>query len=435
MLNYEQTVINGVPTKKHSFYAIALSDLNRTIYNDLYSSLGSGYAFNINKYVVPGFVWDMYGMVRKLPITERTVQLDNLYFTRKTIEFDENYYKRLWVNGFNDDSGSRLFQPLSSFYPLALDNSLSFQNQQYSINNFSFNLLVSENGENEQEPGENNIYKAAIIPIFPLFFVSSNSGHLSYGPVFMNEFEIRVSGMENLSDVEVSCSFIGGKTIISPERVPRTIPYVDVNEKTVEYGDDEPYTINDYKNYRTANLSDCLVSLLKPTQRQILKMKSELFKSSDVKQSTDETTTNYVFTSKSPNKVVGMSLKISQEINLTHTVPILEDGTSADVIGPKFASLKSRSVTGSITIYNANLDDYLDKYPSSSVVMYFGGNYLFHMRGVDWSNPIYSMSPSGGRYHTWNFTARLPQDAGFWGGNKPTISEFDIDYRSVLNLQ
>ena len=131
MLNYEQTVINGVPTKKHSFYAIALSDLNRTIYNDLYSSLGSGYAFNINKYVVPGFVWDMYGMVRKLPITERTVQLDNLYFTRKTIEFDENYYKRLWVNGFNDDSGSRLFQPLSSFYPLALDNSLSFQNQQY----------------------------------------------------------------------------------------------------------------------------------------------------------------------------------------------------------------------------------------------------------------------------------------------------------------
>jgi hypothetical protein len=38
MLNYEQTVINGVPTKKHSFYAIALSDLNRFIYKNLYSS-------------------------------------------------------------------------------------------------------------------------------------------------------------------------------------------------------------------------------------------------------------------------------------------------------------------------------------------------------------------------------------------------------------
>jgi hypothetical protein len=434
MLNYEQTVINGVPTKKHSFYAIALSDLNRFIYKDLYSSLGSGYAFNINKYVVPGFVWDMYGMVKKLPVTNRTILLDNLYFQRNTIEYDTNYYKRLWVSGFNDDPGSKLFQPLQSFYPLALDNSLSFLNQQYSISNFSFNLLVSENGENEQEPGENNIYKAAIIPIFPLFFVSSNSGHLSYGPVFMSEFEIRVSGMDNLPDVEVNCSFIGGKTLVSPETVPHTFPYIDENEKNVEFGDDEPYQIKDYKNYRTVNMSDCLVSLLKPTKRKILNMKDELIKSSGFEQSTDESTTNYVFTYKTPNKVVGMSLKISQEISLSHTTPILDDGTSADAIGPKFAALKSRSVTGSITIYNANLDDYLDKYASSSVVMYFGGNYLFHMRDVDWSNPLYSMSNNGGRFHTWNFTARISQGTGFWGGNKTAVSEFDVDYRSVLDL-
>lgn len=434
MLNYEQTVINGMPTKKHSFYTIALSDLNRTIYKDLYNSLGSGFAFNINKYVVPGFVWDMYGMVRKLPVTDRSFSLDNLYFTRSTIEFDQAYYKRLWINGFNDDPGSKLFQPIQSFYPLALDNTLSFTNQQYSLNNFSFNLLASENGENDQEPGENNIYKAAIIPLFPLFFVSSNAGHLSYGPIFMNDFEIRVSGMDSLADVEVNCSFVGGKTLISPEYVPRTIPYVDENEKTVEYGDDEPYTINDYKNYRTVNMSDCLVSLLKPTTKNILMMKKQLFYSSNVKQSKDESTTNYVFTTKTPIKVVGMSLKISQEIALTHTVPVLENGNSSDVIGPKFAALKSRSVTGSITLYNANLDDYLDKYATSSVMMYFGGNYLFYMRDVDWSNPIYSMSPNGGRIHTWSFTARIPQGAGFWGGSRPAVSEFDIDYRSVLNL-
>ncbi len=434
MLNYEQTVINGIPTKKHSFYTIALSDLNRLIHRDLFNSLGSGFAFNINKYVVPGFVWDMYGMVRKLPVTERTIALDNFYFTRSTIEYDERYYKRLWINGFNDDPGSKLFQPLSSFYPLALDNSLSFVNQQYSLNNFSFNLLVSENGENDQEPGENNIYKAAIVPLFPLFFVSSNAGHLSYGPIFMNDFEIRVSGMDSLSEVEVNCSFVGGKTLISPESVPRTIPYVDVNEKTVEYGDDEPYTINDYKNYRTVNMSDCLISLLKPTKRKILNMKSELFKSLNFEQSTDESTTNYVYTTKSPVKIVGMSLKITQDISLTHTVPLLEDGNSADVIGPKFAALKSRIVTGTITLFNANLNDYLDKYATSSLVMYFGGNYLFHMRDVDWSNPVYSMTPNGGRIHTWSFTARISQGTGFWGGNKTAVSEFDIDYRSVLDL-
>lgn len=434
MLNYEQTVINGIPTKKHSFYTIALSDLNRLIHRDLFNSLGSGFAFNINKYVVPGFVWDMYGMVRKLPVTERTIALDNFYFTRSTIEYDERYYKRLWINGFSDDPGSKLFQPLSSFYPLALDNSLSFANQQYSLSNFSFNLLVSENGENDQEPGENNIYKAAIVPLFPLFFVSSNAGHLSYGPIFMNDFEIRVSGMDSLSEVEVNCSFVGGKTLISPESVPRTIPYVDVNEKTVEYGDDEPYTINDYKNYRTVNMSDCLISLSRPTKRKILNMKSEVFKSLNFEQSTDESATNYVYTTKSPVKIVGMSLKITQDISLTHTVPLLEDGNSADVIGPKFAALKSRSVTGTITLFNANLNDYLDKYATSSLVMYFGGNYLFHMRDVDWSNPVYSMTPNGGRIHTWSFTARISQGTGFWGGNKTAVSEFDIDYRSVLDL-
>jgi hypothetical protein len=66
--------------------------------------------------------------------------------------------------------------------------------------------------------------------------------------------------------------------------------------------------------------------------------------------------------------------------------------------------------------------------------MYFGGNFLFHMRDVDWSNPIYSMTPAGSRIHTWSFNARISQDTGFWGGNKVAVSEFDIDYRSVLNL-
>jgi hypothetical protein len=31
MLNYEQTVINGVPTKGHNIFVVALNDLNNEI--------------------------------------------------------------------------------------------------------------------------------------------------------------------------------------------------------------------------------------------------------------------------------------------------------------------------------------------------------------------------------------------------------------------
>ena len=65
MLNYEQTVINGVPTKGYNVFVVALNDLNREIYRDLTNSLGSGFAFNINKYRIPGFVWDMYTLAKK----------------------------------------------------------------------------------------------------------------------------------------------------------------------------------------------------------------------------------------------------------------------------------------------------------------------------------------------------------------------------------
>jgi hypothetical protein len=436
MLNYEQTVINGVPTKGHNIFVVALNDLNQEIYRDLFNSLGSGFAFNLNKYRIPGFVWDMYSMVKKLPTSQRVTELDNSFaISRHTIDYDENLYKRIWTTGFDDDPGGNLFKPLNSYYPMALDNLLSFEEQKYKISNFVFSPLVSDNGENEHEPAENTIYKASIVPLFPLFFASSNTGHLSYGPVFMESFSINAEGRNNLSDVEIKCSFLGGKTLISPEVMPIVKPDIENDPRTIQFDGFASYELQDYKNYRTANLSDCLISFFEPEKRKHAEMKQELFDNLNISQSKDTSKTNYVFTSKSnTNKIVSMSINISQQISLTHTNPILDDGTYTDVIGPKFAALQNRTVTGSITIFDAKLDDYLDRYPTSSLTMYFGGNFLFHMRDVDWSNPMVSMTTTGGRFHTWNFTARLSQDTGFWGGNKVAVSEIDIDYRSVLDL-
>lgn len=442
MLNYEQTVINGVPTKGHNIFVVALSDLNSAIYQDLRNSLGTGFTFNFNKYRIPGFVWDMYLMVQKLPTSQRTIELDNSYaISRHTIDYDERLYKRIWTSGFEDDPGSNLFRPLNSYYPMALDNSLSFENQQYKISNFTFSPLITDSDLNEHEPGENTIYKAAIVPLFPLFFASSNSGHLSYGPVFMDSFVISAEGRNNLSDVEIRCNFLGGKTLISPETIPIVKPDVDEDPRTIEFDGFTPYEIQDYKNYRTANLSDCLISFFEYGRLSHHDLKKELFQNVlniDIDKPEDPSKTNYVFTSKTnTNKIVSMSINVSQQVSLQHTNPVLDNGSYTDVVGPKFAALSSRTVTGSITIFNAKLDDYLDKYPTSSLTMYFGGNFLFHMKDVDWSNPLVSMTTAGSRYHTWNFTARLPQDAGFWGSTSPegnAVSEFDIDYRSVLNL-
>jgi len=447
MLNYEQTVINGVPTKGHNIFVVALSDLNQVIWQDLYNSLGSGFTFNINKYRIPGFVWDMYSMVKKLGISTRTIESDNFYIERHTIDYDENIYKRIWASGFEDDPGSNLFKPLNSYYPMALDNSLSFEEQKYKITNFSFSPLITDHQTNEHEPAENTIYKAAIVPLFPLFFSTSNSGHLSYGPVFMDTFNINVSGMNNLADVEIKCSFQGGKTLISPEidleKTPMPVkPDIEADAREVTFDGFEPYEIQDYKNYRTANLSDCLISFFDYGRLTHHNLKKSLIKdllNIDIDKPVDSSKTNYVFTSKTnTNKIVAMSINVSQQIGLTHTNPILDNGTYTDVVGPKFAALNSRTVTGSITIFNAKLDDYLDKYPTSSLTMYFGGNFLFHMKDVDWSNPTVSMTTSGSRYHTWNFTARLPQDAGFWGNGEDhtiSVSEFDIQYESVLGLK
>jgi hypothetical protein len=251
----------------------------------------------------------------------------------------------------------------------------------------------------------------------------------------MDSFSINAEGRNSLSDVDIKCSFVGGKTLISPETLPIIKPDIEADPRTVEFNGFAPYEIKDYKNYRTANMSDCLISFFKPEKRNHTELKEELFKNLNITQSKDIKKTNYVFTSKTnTNKIVGMSLNVSQTIALTHTNPVLDDGTYTDVIGPKFAALQNRVVTGSVTIFNAKLDDYLDQYPSSSLTMYFGGNFLFHMRDVDWSNPIFSMTTTGSIYHTWNFTARLSQDAGFWGGNVTAVSEFDVDYRSVLDL-
>jgi hypothetical protein len=323
--------------------------------------------------------------------------------------------------------------------PFALDNKLKFSEQTYTIPSIKFSPLISEDGANQQSSAENVIYKAAVIPMFPLMFVTSVSNHFTYGPVFMESFSIDLNGFNSLKEVEISCRFAGGKSFISPADIPILEPNRAV-PKVIKNGDLQPEEILDYRNYRVASLQDCLVSTtIFDAPSSFKALKTLLFNKAKVEAPTAKTKDqkNIVISTKTvSSKVIAMSLTINQGVELRFTTPVAEGIYLGDLVGPKYAALKTRTVTGSISIYRAKTSNFLDVYPESPLTMYFGNNFLFHFRNVDWGNPSFSLSPEGGEIHTWSFSARIPQNAGFWGNTLGgPVSEIDLDHAEILRLQ
>lgn len=438
MLEYRNNIYNGVPAKGHSIYVTAFNDHAPSINNLFMMSLGSGYTLNTSKKTIPAFVLDLYNLPNKMPVELRQIDLDGVTTQRATLPFDTTKYHRLWANNLSDDAGSAVFSKLPTFWPFAIDNKLSFEKQVYTINGLAFHPLISENGANQQASAENVIYKSAIIPMFPLMVVSSVSNHFTYGPVFLQNFSINVNGFNSLSEVMINTDFTGGKSFISPPDIPilepnRAIP------KVAKFTGDEPEQILDFRNYRVASLQDCLMSTTifnAPTT--LSAFKKLLFQKAKVTAPTTKTQNqkNMVITAKdNTHKIIGMSLKISQNIEFGFTTPYAEGQYLGDLVGPKYASLRDRTVTGSISIYRAKAADFLDIYPESPLTLYFGNNFLFHFRNVDWGNPQFALAPDKGEIHTWSFTVRIPQGAGFWGNTSGgPVSEIDLDHRDILRL-
>ena len=438
MLEYRNNFYNGVPAKGHSIYVTAFNDHAPSINNLFRMSLGSGYTLNTSKKTIPAFVLDLYDLPNRMPVELRQIDLDGVTTQRATFPFDTTKYHRLWANNLSDDAGSGVFSKLPTFWPFAIDNKLSFEKQVYTISGLAFHPLISENGANQQASAENVIYKSAIIPMFPLMIVSSVSNHFTYGPVFLQNFSINVNGFNSLSEVMINTDFTGGKSFISPPDIPilepnRAIP------KTAQFTGDEPEEILDFRNYRVASLQDCLVSTtIFDAPTTLSAFKKLLFQKAKVSAPTTKTQNqkNMVITAKdNTHKIIGMSLKISQNIEFGFTTPYAEGQYLGDLVGPKYASLRDRTVTGSISIYRAKAADFLDIYPESPLTLYFGNNFLFHFRNVDWGNPQFALAPDKGEIHTWSFTARIPQGAGFWGNTSGgPVSEIDLDHRDILRL-
>jgi hypothetical protein len=399
-------VINNMPASGHNIYVCELAPVNQTgLYNQQWKSFG-GYRIAKNSTGSRSHLWDLY--LLSVSMINNT-SLGNFRIKR----FSERDYKPLYCLNFSDNAGSNVYSPIPNFSKLNQLNHPNFDQYKYT-GSFSFNPILSTNF-NQQWDAENIIYRASIVPLYPLLFCSSIPTHKSFGPAFLNSFEISVDGMENLGDVEIRCSVSGGRSVISPDNIPPKRPNLDNNVIKMKNLDNsnEINEFNNYQNkYRAINLSDCAFwpgLFLNPNE---------------FKRTVQNSYNSNVMP---PYKIVGMSLRIQQQVNLLFTYPgysvlnsIIDFG---DILGPRFASLGDRTVSGTIKLFSPQNVSLINT-NASSLTMFFGSAFYYTMKNVDWQQPSITINPGNGYFIEYEFIARMTEITYFNGFNNYRVSEF-----------
>jgi hypothetical protein len=400
-------VINNLPASGHNIYVCELAPYKLTgLYNQQKKYFG-GYRVAKNSVGSRSHLWDLYLLSAGIFTTNI-----GSYLT-KTFSSD---YKPLYCSNFSDNAGSNIYQPVQNFSGLSVLNLPTFNQYQYS-GNFSFNPILSTN-VNQQYAAELILYRASIIPLYPLIFCSTIPTHKSFGPTFISSFNISVDGTNNLGDVEINCSMTGGRSVISPNNIPIYRPYINNNYikmKTLSSSDNQNNTIetNNFQDkYRAINLSDCAFA-------QGLYL--------DFKDFANKVQSSYSSKSMPVYKIVNMSLSIQQNIDLTFTYPGYSFGNLlyefGDIAGPRFASLQNRKVTGSIKLFSPQNYSFINS-NASSLTLYFGSVFYYTMKNVDWQQPVITINPGNGYFIEYNFTVRLTEITYFNGFGTLRVSEF-----------
>ena len=400
-------VINNLPASGHNIYVCELAPYKRTsLYNQQKKYFG-GYRVSKNTAGSRSHLWDLYLLSAGIFTTNI-----GSYLT-KSFSSD---YKPLYCSNFSDNAGSNVYQPIQNFSGLSVLNLPTFNQYQYS-GNFSFNPILSTN-VNQQYAAELILYRASIIPLYPLIFCSTIPTHKSFGPTFISSFNISVDGTNNLGDVEINCSMTGGRSVISPNDIPIYRPYINNNYikmKTLSPSDNQNNTIesNNFQDkYRAINLSDCAFA-------QGLYLNFNDF--------ANKVQSSYSSKSMPIYKIVNMSLSIQQNIDLTFTYPGYSFGKLlyefGDIAGPRFASLQDRKVTGSIKLFSPQNYSFINS-NASSLTLYFGSVFYYTMKNVDWQQPVITINPGNGYFIEYNFTVRLTETTYFNGFGTLRVSEF-----------
>jgi hypothetical protein len=407
-------VINGIyPASGHNIYVCELAPFDETgLYNQQLKSFG-GHRIVKNTSGSRSHLWDLYLLSANM--TNRATHISGNFFYKR---FSTDY-KPLYCSSFTDNAGENIYQPVQNFSGLSVLNHPVFNSYQYS-GNFSFNPILSTNF-NQQYPAETAIYRASVIPLYPLLFCSSIPTHKSFGPSFLSSFNIRVDGMDQLGDVDITCSVVGGRSVISPDGVTVFRPITNnsyIKMKSLNIGDNQFITdeSNNFQDkYRSINLSDCAFS-------------PGFYTGTNAFQNFANTVQKAYSSYSMPiHKIVGMSLSIQQSVDFVYTYPGYSVGNILkefyDVAGPRFASLSSRRVTGSIKLFSPQNYSFIDT-NASSLTLYFGSVFFYTMKNVDWQQPVITISPGNGYFIEYNFTVRMTEFTAFNGLLNSRVSEF-----------
>ena len=416
-MDYNNYFLDIRPTSSYNFYVMEAIPLNRNSYQELMNTT-TGLPHNHRRTrALNTFCMNLRLLSEKL---STDININN----RKVINYEANIdnFKPLFVSKYDDDTGGNIYSKLNSFYPLTLDNHPRFSEQIFN-NNFEFTPLISDNTDNEQLEAEKIIYKASVLPMYPMVFLSTIEAHETFGPSFLSTFSINLSSMGSIPMVDISCSSKGGKIIEVSKPLERPTLLTEskniIQINNVATGASIGETSIDLKNlYRATSMIDCLFDP-NESHSTLEKFQTKMFKKNNP---------NYV----TRDRIVGMSLDISNEITFSFTQSANDYMVMDDNTGPTFANLTNRTVSGSFTVFSISPNIITPVY-ESGITMYFGGPFFYPMPVVNWNNATVTANPGGGYLHKVTFKAKIPSRTGFYVDNLP-VSEFGINFSDLASL-
>jgi len=339
------------------------------------------------------YVWNMHTLadycasLTKYPVSDSKVVLNE----------DPNW-KLLIAQQFVNNQGAGGIKPTDTFNPLTTFT--HYENDQFTNNvELKIPLLISYGPITDVTESNLIIYKSIILPSYPLMITSSLPYNEHYGPLFPTRFSIDVN--DQAKQVSLALSLRGGKSMFAYPK-----PKIDLINSYIPQSDDLGFI-----PYRSLNIFDCEIDFKTyPTKEEFI---------SKTKIRNEQTDPEYL------KRISGISLSVTSDYIFT-TVAVNDSRVIFQ--GPRYATLKSRVVTGSIT-YTSNTQSF--NIPvSSELTLYFGDIFYFPMQNVDWQKPIITLEANNNYVHNFQFIARVVDGAVTNSyRNAGYCSEFLVDIR------